>query len=373
VRTFGTNGLQRKQDRRGKMLYKREDGKIRDDSFTTGALPNDWIITPNSSFSLSERPGYLRILRDATKDILALFPVPSSFAIEIEADYHPTEAADNGGLLLFRDSEQKVEFLEMYTNETATDVSRWRAVGENSVFDLYSDSGNSMEFIDSAAIEPVKAGIILKKGDAPGFVPLDVQRVIVTTSDTLTVGNLQDGMTVELVDTGGNVHASVVASGGAAALKMPTLRFDGKLVLRQGSSILEEVSNVFYGGDRYDRGTSLKIVTDEITKTELSVTAPTDLGLMINGVLLKKLWVYNPEPVYVSTVSIDVVQWSSKFGYQWVDIADDVNGSPGTFGDSITIPLIAPGGLVPFYVRVTQGSNYDGFEPLYFGFDLKHI
>lgn len=356
------------------MLYKREDGKIRDDSFTTGALPPDWIITPSGSFSLSERPGYLRILRDATKDILALFPVPSSsFAIEIEAEYSPIEAADNGGLLLFRDSEQKVEFLEIFTDETATDVSRWRAVGKDSVFDLYSDSGNGMEFVDSAVIEPLKAGIILKKGDAPGFVPLDVHRVIVTTSDTLIVGNLQDGMIVELMDTGGEVRTSAIARGGVASLKMPTLRFDGKLVLRQGSSILEEVTNTFYGGDRYDRGTSLKIVTDDITKTELSVIEPTDLGLMINGVLLKKLWVYNPEPVYVSTVSIEVVQWGSKFGYQWVDIAEDVNGSPGTFGDSITIPLIAPGGLVPFYVRVTQGSNYDGFEPLYFGFDLKHI
>jgi hypothetical protein len=354
------------------MLYKREDGKIRDDSFNA-SIPQDWIITPSGYYSLSERPGYLRMKRHATKDVLALFPVPPSFALEIEAEYFPTQAADNGGLILFRDSEQNAEFLEVHTDDVASDVVRWRAVGRNTLFDFYSDSGEGMEFIDSVTLEPLKAGIVLKKGQAPDFVPLDVKRVVLTTSDTMLVGNLPDGAIAELVDVDGNIQASSVASGGVAAIKMPILRFDGKLVVRQGQSILGEVTNVFYGGDRYDKGSSLTIVTDENTKTELSVTSPTDLGLMVNGVLLKKLWVYNPEPFAVTTVSIDVVQWNSKFGYQWVDIANDVNGNPGTFSDSINIPFVGPGALVPFYVRVTQGTDYDGLEPLYFGFDLKHM
>ncbi|ANB66148.1 hypothetical protein GFC29_3814 (plasmid) [Anoxybacillus sp. B7M1] len=354
------------------MLYKREDGKIRDDTFS-GSIPLDWIITPSGYYSISERPGYLRMKHHATKDALAVFPVPPSFALEIEAEYFPTQAADTGGLILYRDSEQSAEFLEVYTDDTSSDVTRWRAIGQNNVFDLYSDSGEGIEFVDSVSIAPVKAGIVLKKGQAAGFVPLDVKRVVVTTSDTLIVGNLPDGAVAQLLSTDGQVQATSIASGGVAAIKMPLLRFDGRLVVKQGSSVLGDITNVFYGGDRYDKGSSVSIVTDPNTKAELSVTSPTDLGLMVNGVLLKQLWVYNPEPFAVTTVSIDVVQWNSKFGYQWADIANDVNGSPGTFSDSINISLISPGATVPFYVRITQGTDYDGLEPLYFGFDLKHM
>lgn len=352
-------------------LFKRIDGRVRDDVFTN-TIPSGYIVSPLNRFSLTGTA--LELQHDNLDDVLVLVDITGACAVEVTADYTPTEVNDNGGLILFNNATQTSEFLERVDAATAQTVSRWRTKSTNGKdWDFYADSGNGFNFIDSALeFTPKKAGVVLKKGTGAGFVPLSLKRITITTGDTLLVGNVTDGQTVELLDDKNAVVASSVVVNGLASLMMPRLLVTGKLRVKSGSTVVEELSGTFAGGDRYDGGASLKIVKDATTKEELSVTDLSDLGLMVNGVLQKKLYLYNPSSTAALSVNVSIAAYTTAFGYQWADVAKDASGSADTYGDVINYPSVAAGATVAFWIRVVQGSDYSGLDPLKFNIELQH-
>ncbi|WP_248499809.1 hypothetical protein [Staphylococcus aureus] len=353
-------------------LHLRETGLIRDDTYA-GGLPSGYVSSPAGRVLLDS--GNLRLDHDNNEDTRVLAPISGACAVEVLADYTPTEQNDNGGLVLFAASDSVVEFLEKPDASVTTNVSRWKTRSLNGKdWDLFADSGTGYSFVDTAAeFVPTKVGAVLKKGTGAGFVPLKLQRITITKSDVLSIGNLSAGLTVELLDASNAVVASVTTTSNTATLNMPSLVVTGKLRIKNGATVTMEVSATFYGGDRYDSGSTLKIVLDNVTKPELSTTTLTDIGLMASGQLVKKLYIYNPGGAPVNSVTLTVVQWAAKFGYQWVDVALDVSGAPGTYGDVISYTSIAAGAVIPFWIRVTQGNDYDGFEALQYALDLAHV
>ncbi len=352
-------------------LFKRIDGRVRDDVLTN-TIPSGYIVSPLNRFSLTGTA--LELQHDNLDDVLVLIDIAGACAVEVTADYTPTETNDNGGLILFSNADQTTEFLERSDASTTQTVSRWRTKSTNGKdWDFYADSGNGFNFIDSALeFTPRKAGVVLKKGTGAGFVPLSLKRITITTSDTLLVGNVGDGQTVELLDDTNTVLVSSVVTNGLASIIMPRLLITGKLRVRSGSTIIEELSGTFAGGDRYDGGASLKIVKDATTKEELSVTDLSDIGLMVNGVLQKKFYLYNPSSTAALSVNVSIVAYAMAFGYQWADVAKDVSDSAGTYGDTVSYPSIASGATVAFWIRVVQGTDYSGLDPLKFMIDLQH-
>lgn len=352
-------------------LFKRIDGRVRDDVFTN-TIPNGYIVSPLNRFSMTGSA--LELQHDNLDDSFILVDIPGACAIEISADYTPTETNDSGGLILFGNAVQTSEFLERADASTTQKVARWRTKSMNGKdWDFYADSGNGFNFIDSSLeFAPKKAGVVLKKGTGAGFVSLSLKRITITASDSILVGNLGDGQIVELIDETNAVAASSVVVNGLASLMMPRLIISGKLRVKNGNTLVEEISGTFAGGDRYDGGASLKIIKDVTTKEELSVTDLSDLGLMINGVLQKKMYVYNPSSTAALSVNVSIVSYATAFGHQWADVAKDVNGIAGTYSDTINHTSIAPGASIPFWIRVTQGSDYSGLDPLKLNIEIQH-
>lgn len=353
-------------------LYLRETGLIRNDTFA-GGIPAGYVVSPSNR--VTGQSGKLRLDHDNIEDTRALVSITGACAVEIVADYTPLEANDEGGLILFANSTEVVEFVEQQTNAVSTTVSKWKTRSANGKdWDLFADSGTGYSFVDTAAeFVPTKIGAVLKKGTASGFVPLLLERLTITKSDTITVGNLAAGLTVELLDASNAVVASTTTTGTTATLLMANLIVTGKLRVKNGSTVMLEVSGTFYGGDRYDSGSTMKIVLDDVTRPELSTTSLTDIGLMGNGKLERKLYLYNPGGTPVSSVTLLVEQYNAKFGYQWVDIALDVSGKAGTYADFISYTSIAAGATVPFWIRVTQGTDYQGLDPLEYALNLSHV
>lgn len=353
-------------------LYKRIDGRIRDDVFST-TIPPGYIISPLNRYSFTGTA--LQLQHDNLEDVRVLVDVSGPCAVEITADYTPTVASDTGGLILFSDSTRTAEFLERADTSISQTVSRWRVTSTNGTdWDFFSDNGNGFNFIDSTlGFTPKKIGTTLKKGNGSGFLPMDLKRITMTLSDRLLVANVADGLTVELLDDTNTLLATANAANNVVSLVLPRLLVQGKIRVKNGSVILEEVSGLFAGGDRYDSGSTLRIVTDPTTKVELKTTDPTDIGVMANGILQKKLYLYNPSSTTALNVAIAINAYNSKFGYQWADIARDVSGSAGTYLDEINYPSIEAGVLIPFWLRIVQSSDYDGFDPLQFALDLQHV
>lgn len=352
-------------------LYKRIDGRIRDDVFTN-TIPGGYIVSPLNRYSFNGSA--LVLQHDSLDDVRALVDVSGACAVEISADYTPTELNDTGGLILFSDAERTAEFLEKADTAITQTVSRWRTKSTNGKdWDFYADNGNGFSFIDSALeFTPKKVGVVLKKGNASGFVPLSLKRITITTSDTLLLVNVTDGQTVELVDETNTVIVSGVAINNTVSLVMPRLIVTGKIRVKSGATLVEEISGTFAGGDRYDGGATLKIVKDATTKEELSVTDLSDLPLMVNGVMQKKYYLYNPSSSSAVNVNVNVLAYSTEFGYQWADVAKDSGGVAGTYGDTINYASIAAGVTVAFWIRVVQGTDYSGLDPLKFTIELQH-
>lgn len=353
-------------------LYKRIDGRIRDDVFSN-TIPPGYIISPLNRYSFTGTA--LQLQHDNLDDVRVMVDLTGPCAVEITADYNPTVASDTGGLILFSDSTRTAEFLERADTTISQTVSRWRVSSGNGVdWDFYSDSGNGFNFIDSTlGFTPKKIGAVLKKGNGAGFLPLNLKRITMTLSDRLLVANVADGLTVELLDDTNALVTSAIALNGVVSLVMPHLLVQGKIRVKNGNSVVEEVSGLFAGGDRYDSGSTLKILTDATTKEELKTTDLTDIGLMLNGILQKKLYLYNPSSTIALNATISIDAYNSMFGYQWADIARDVSGNAGTYVDEINYSTLAAGQIIPFWLRVVQASDYDGFDPLQFVLDLQHV
>lgn len=353
-------------------LYKRLDGRIRDDSFTT-AVPSGYVVSPLTRYELTGTA--LKMNRDSVDDVRVLVDLPGPCAIEVTANYTPSEVGDSGGLILFADAGKTSEFLEQVDNGVAQTVSRWRTKSDDGKdWDFYADSGSGFNFIDSVLeFEPKKVGVVLKKGNGAGFVPLLLQRITITASDTLIVANVSAGMTVELLDESNAVVVSASPQNSVVSLLLPRLLVTGKLRIKNGSTLIEEVSGTFAGGDRYDVGSALKIIKDPTTKEEFSVTDLTDIGVMTNGVLTKKLYLYNPSGAAANNVNLLITAYNALFGYQWADVAKDVSGVAGAYGDIISYTTIAGNASVAFWLRVVQGSDYTGLDPLRFYLELQHV
>lgn len=353
-------------------LYLRESGLFRNDTFGSG-LPAAYVAAPVSRVSVAG--GRLRLDHDANDDTLVLAPLPGACAVEVKADYTPTEENDQGGLVLYQNADNKIEFLERVDSNVTTNVSRWRAVStDGKTWDLFADSGSGFQFVDMAAeFVPNKVGAVLKKGTASGYVPLFLERLTITKSSFLTVGNLANGLTVELLDASNVVVTTAQVLASKALVPMPSLHVSGSLRVKNGGTVVDTISGEFYGGDRYDSGSSLKIVKDNVTLEELSRTDLSDVGTMTNGQLLKKLYIHNPTAAPVSSVSVLIEQWNAKFGYQWADVAKDVSGAPGTWGDVISYTSVPANSTTAFWLRVEQQTGYTGLDPLELSIGLQHV
>ncbi|AXR16950.1 MULTISPECIES: hypothetical protein [unclassified Bacillus (in: firmicutes)] len=351
--------------------YQIRSGLIYKDDFDT--FDSRWIASPVGSYSLIDRKGYFRMLHNVSRDTLLLADLPNEkeFAFEVSADYTPTHEDDKGGIIVWKNGEENIEFLETEDGTRETTELKWMACKDNEDWTFFSDYGEGFNFYDSDRMNCSKFGVVLKKGSNSKFINLDIDSIIATRGRKLTIANIAPNISVQMEDEFG----VIIFNGNTGyntgiQITLPSLEFTGKVILTnvEGKE-LGVIKTTFYGGDVYGFGSNLEI---KFSGEELSTLAQTRLPDMISGKSEIMLELVNPSVARANNVNLSIAQYEDKFGWSWADLALDSNGKPGQYQDSINIPYVNPEKTIKFWLKVTKGTDYVGLAPLQFQIHLEH-
>ncbi|MGR0329606.1 hypothetical protein ACUU9X_16455 [Bacillus cereus] len=348
-------------------LYEKESGKIFVDNFDS--VNPKWLMSPSNSFNNAIKKGFLRMNHSADKDVMLLIDKPqSNFAIQVIADYAPTIEGDKGGLLIYQNEKNKVEFLESYAVNSSQSHKEWMAICKEDQWDFYTKTDTFFDYMDNDSLDAKRIGVVLKRGTAEGFVPLDINKIIMTTSNMLRLRQLYENYKVVLKDTADNILSTniVAAIHTGIDILLPSLEFEGIVeIYDKENELLAKKQSTFYGGDMYCMGLSLQI---KMNSEELNTTDPTNLGYMVDNERIVKMTIVNDNIGAATNIKLSIQQYMEKVGYTWALISLD-----GTnYLNEIQIDSIAAQSTRDFWVKVVKDTNLLAFEPIYFNVHLKH-
>lgn len=348
-------------------LYEKESGKIFVDDFDS--TNPKWLMSPSIAFNNAVKKGFLRMNHSADKDVMLLIDKPqSNFAIQVIADYAPTKEEDQGGLLIYQNEKNKVEFLESYSANSSQSNKEWMAICKEDQWDFYTKTDTFFDYADNDSLAAKKIGVVLKRGTAEGFAPLDINKIIMTTSNMLRLRQLYENYKVVLKDTADNILSTniVAAAHTGIDILLPSLEFEGIIeIYDEDNELLANKQATFYGGDMYCMGSSLQI---KMNSEELNTTDPTNLGYMLNNERIVKMTIVNENIGAATNIKLSIEQYMEKVGYTWALISLD-----GTnYSNEIQIDSVAAQDTRDFWVKVVKDTNFLAFEPIYFNIHLKH-
>ncbi|MDA1650410.1 protein containing cell adhesion domain protein [Bacillus cereus group sp. TH160LC] len=348
-------------------LYEKESGKVFVDDFDS--INPKWLMSPFTAFNNVAKQGFLRMNHSADKDALLLIDKPQgNVAIQVIADYTPTKEGDKGGLLIYKNEANNIEFLESMKVSDSPEPKEWMAVCKENQWDFYNKTDITFDYVRSEQLDAHKIGVVLKKGNTEGFTPLDINKIIITTSNLLRLRQLYEKYKVVLKDAAENVISTsfVESANTGIDIPLPSLEFEGIIeIYDEDGTLVAKRQTTFFGGDMYCMGSSLHISMD--TK-ELDETDPTHLGYMTETERLVKMTLTNDNVGPVSNVKVAIQQYMEKFGYTWAHLSLD--GSHYT--NELAIETLNAGSSKDFWVKIIKDVNYMAFEPIYFNIHLSH-
>ncbi|AEA19636.1 MULTISPECIES: hypothetical protein [Bacillus cereus group] len=348
-------------------LYEKESGKIFVDDFDS--INPKWLMSPSNAFNNAVKKGFLRMNHSTDKDVMLLIDKPqSNFAIQVIVDYAPTKEGDEGGLLIYQNEKNKVEFLESYSSNSSQSNKEWMAICKEDQWDFYTKTDTFFDYADNDSLAAKRIGVVLKRGTAEEFVPLDINKIIMTTSNMLRLRQLYENYKVVLKDTADNILSTnivAVAHTGIDIL-LPSLEFEGIIeIYDEENELIAKKQATFYGGDMYCMGSSLQI---KMNSAELNTTDPTNLGYMVNNERVVKMTIVNDNIGAATNIKLSIQQYMEKVGYTWALISLD-----GTsYSNEIQIDSVTAQSTRDFWVKVVKDTNFLAFEPIYFNIHLKH-
>lgn len=348
-------------------LYEKESGKIFVDDFDS--VNPKWLMSPSNAFNNAVKKGFLRMNHSVDKDVMLLIDRPQdNFAIQVIADYAPTKEGDEGGLLIYQNEKNKVEFLESYSANSLQSNKEWMAICKEDQWDFYTKTDTFFDYADNDSLAAKRIGVVLKRGTAEGFVPLDINKIIMTTSNMLRLRQLYENYKVVLKDTADNILSTniVAAAHTGIDILLPSLEFEGIIeIYDEENELIAKKHATFYGGDMYCMGSSLQI---KMNSEELNTTDPTNLGYMVNNERIVKMTIVNDNIGAATNIKLSIQQYMEKIGYTWALISLD-----GTsYLNEIQIDSVAAQSTRDFWVKVVKDTNFLAFEPIYFNIHLKH-
>ncbi|WIG38876.1 hypothetical protein [Bacillus toyonensis] len=348
-------------------LYEKESGKIFVDDFDS--VNPKWLMSSSNAFNNAVKKGFLRMNHSADKDVMLLIDKPqSNFAIQVIADYAPTKEGDEGGLLIYQNEKNKVEFLESYSANSSRSNKEWMATCKEDQWDFYTKTDTFFDYADNDSLAAKRIGVVLKRGTAEGFVPLDINKIIMTTSNMLRLRQLYENYMVVLKDTADNILSTniVAAAHTGIDILLPSLEFEGIIeIYDEENELLAKKQATFYGGDMYCMGSSLQI---KMNSEELNTTDPTNLGYMVNNERVVIMTIVNDNIGAATNIKLSIQQYMEKVGYTWALISlDGIN-----YLNEIQVDSVAAQSTRDFWVKVVKDTNFLAFEPIYFNIHLKH-
>ncbi|MFF2889464.1 cell adhesion protein [Paenibacillus sp. NPDC057967] len=349
-----------------------------DDGFDNGGVHSRYTLSPTNTGYLDTSSGQF-ILNHTEDDNLMLFDIPDNefnLLLEVTADYIPTEYGDEGGIVVWKDGESRIEFLE--SMDTAIrEYSKWRALRKGNRWTFYADRGSGWELFDTDSLVASKLGVVLKNKDVSSYVPMKVDRMVLCKSDKLTVGNLPEGFTVYLCDPGGDsvASATVEKNWTGVEITVPTMPYNGILRVYDTNGNLVSSLGAFdiYGGDSFLYGSELQV---HWKGKELNVTGDTYLGTMYDNAILVQMELVNPsntKPAF--QVKIGILQYLDMFGYEWVELCEDDGADAPlmNFSPFLELPEVPPASHLKFWMKVEKKNDHFGIKPIHFILDINHL
>lgn len=358
-------------------IYKKTSGLLFDDGFEYESLHARYTLSPHHAGDLDHSLKQF-VMNHTEEDNMLLFDIPESehsLLFEVTADYVPTEHKDEGGIVVWKDGESRIEFLESI-DTAVREYSKWRALRTGNRWTFYADRGSGWELFDTDTLAANKLGVVLKSKDSSGFVPLKLDRLVLCKSDKITVGNLSEGCTVYLCDEFGNSIASstVERTWTGVDIQIPTAPYYGMIKVYDSNGTLLSSLSAFdiYGGDTFLFGTELQV---HWQGKELNVTQDTYLGTMYDNMTVVQMELVNPSANKTAkNVKLGILQYLDKFGYEWVDLCHDDEDQPAMdFSPTLELPEVSPLGRIKFWMKVERKNEHFDIKPLNFILDINHV
>lgn len=349
-------------------VYRAMIGLIFEDNFDS--LEDRWVSSPSNLVSIDNNA--LKLEHNPTdRDTNCLFDLPNeeNLLIQVVADYTPTEVGDMGGISIWKNALEKVEFLESSDTTTENTYSTWRALKRQNLWSFFADSGGAWELFDSTiCIDPVRAGVLLKGIPRDGYKPLIVNRLTVCRGDSILISNVNGGDKIELVGEGTSIEVIVDENNSGTFIRLPVIPFIGKINIytkedgewKFADSMAEEVP--IYGGDVFVKGAEISVSWDGKLLNELT---PTNLGSLKLGKVEHKMTVINDTVGSTATnVRIKIAAYLDEYGWRWCDLATDNDGTPNEYMDiEIAIGDIPSKGTKDFWLRVAKVDDMVSHMP----------
>lgn len=349
------------------LLNRISSGLVVRDTFDSTTLQSIWQASPSDAtrYSLTDKQGVLR-LKHGEPDLFILMNTPRfDFVMEMDTDYDPIRATDQGGLVAYQNQDTRLELLEYYDPDKGLTKTydSIRMVRRADLFEGYgtNDRGKTWELIGASFMQAPKVGMVLHGIQEGQSDTLDVKEFRVYRDTTLHVGNLLEGHRAELVDAAGVIinsdvckadkdHVKVDVANQQFPLKARIRLFDKTNLLLGETELLEDI----WGGDVYWYGMKLDLEIDGIT---LRGDREYQLGNMTEGAIEQLAYVVNSNDVDIPNVKATILAYSDYSGWEWVDLAPDVYGEPGTYKDIISLGTIRAGTRVPIWIKVIRQSH----------------
>lgn len=334
------------------------------DTFDSTLLNPIWQVSPSdpARYSLTERTGVLR-LKHGDPSLFILTNSPTyDFVFELDTDYSPIRASDLGGICIFRDKDSRLELLEYY--DPATGMTKTydslRVVKQGELYTGYgsNDNGKTWEIIGNDFLSAPKIGMVLHGIQEGLSDTLDVLEARMYRDTRIHVGNLMEGMVVKLLNSSNAVivQDTCKANTDYVKLDVSNQRFPltGKIQITDvHNTLLAETNlhNDIWGGDVFWYGIKLDVEIDGVL---LRQDREFHLGYMTSGIIERKIFIVNNNDIPVSNVYVSIGALSGYMGWEWVDVAQDVFGQPGTYEDTLFLGNIQPGQRIPVWMKIVR-------------------
>jgi hypothetical protein len=352
------------------ILNRIQSGQAQVDTFDEVTLDPVWIVTPNDPlrYSVTDRPGFLRLMHGSPNLYLLRDEPGSKYLMDLKLDYTPDSETDQGGLVAYRSNEQMIELVSYYD---AGQLGPWvgmRLYRNGTTYQAYASAdGDTWIYIGSQQISLTdRIGLTLHS--AVDTTLMDVDTWQVASDRYVHVGNLLDGMYVELADSLGDVVVTATCTTPADRIVIDMIErpipFEGTLRLYGASSLLLHETELgdIWPGDIFWYDVNMQLwMNGEL----VSPDSTTYLGTMQDGYIEVPLMLVNVDPDTVINVLVAMQQFQTYRGWDWVQVAPDILGVPGDYVDNVPITSLVSGGTFPFWMRVEtpdEATAFDAFE-----------
>ncbi|WP_422661757.1 hypothetical protein ACK8P5_25725 (plasmid) [Paenibacillus sp. EC2-1] len=346
------------------LLNRISSGFVFKDEFATDTLNAVWQASPSNDarFSLTERSGVLR-LKHGDPDLFILMNSPRfDFVFEIDTDYDPVRASDQGGIVAFRDQETRIEMLEYYDpiKGTSMKFNNLRMIRRSDLFEGYgsNDGGKTWELIGVSYLSAPKIGMVLHGVQEGQSDTMDVLEARMYRDTTIQIGNLSEGLVIKLLNDKGVEIGTQTCKTDEDYVKIDvskqTFPLAGSVRLYDTTGMMIADTGVIsdmWGGDVFWYGIKLDI---EIDGTLLRQDREFQLGSMQSGIIERKLVIINNNDIPVYNIRAAIAAYSDYKGWEWADITVETYGQPGAYKDTAYIGTMQPKERITLWMKVTK-------------------